>query len=485
MDKWANRIASLVTFALLGRLLAPDAFGLVALAITVLVFFAAFNDGGAADSVVQRKDADRKLLDTAFWISTGLGLALAGTCFAIAPLAAALYDEPALTDVVRVLAVALALNGTTAVCNALLRRTFRFRLLAIRNLLATLAGAIAGVTWAIVSPSIWALVAQYAATTVTSFVFIWATGVYRPRFAIDRTEAGNVARFGAGILSIRFLTLLQSKGDYFVIGLLLGAEKLGYYVIGFRIFEIVLDLTTGAMNAIGLPMFSRMQDNPERMRAAILKVTRLGATVAIPLFAGMAALGDDLVPLVFGGKWTPSVPIMQWLAVVGIFLSVTYLDRSVMIATNRMRLESTITALAVLKNLVAFVVGAQFGITGVAAVYALSVVAFWPIRLWALRRATDLSLTTYVGQWLKPVAAGAVMVGTITGVRSIAPDALDLPLGMIVGAATYTGVLLLIGRSHVTEVIDIGNRILPARFTRTKHVDLRDDMSSTTPGQAS
>ena len=160
IENLTARALSLVTFAVLARLLAPEAFGLLGLAVVVISLCSLFVDTGVSEAVIQRAHVDRQLLDTAFWLSVLAGTVLAVICFATAGLVADFYGQPELAPVLRVLSAMLVLQSLASTQDALLRRQFRFRAAAARRVLASVVGSVVAVVWAVASPSVWALVAR-------------------------------------------------------------------------------------------------------------------------------------------------------------------------------------------------------------------------------------------------------------------------------------------------------------------------------------
>src|SRR3954454_2191781 len=74
LDKWGNRLTSLLVFAILGRLVAPSDFGLIALAAVYITILSVFVDSGFGSAVVQRNDLTDEHTSTAFWISLFTGI---------------------------------------------------------------------------------------------------------------------------------------------------------------------------------------------------------------------------------------------------------------------------------------------------------------------------------------------------------------------------------------------------------------------------
>jgi O-antigen/teichoic acid export membrane protein len=461
LENLCSRGLGFVTFAILARLLTPDAFGLISLAFVVTTLLQLFVVTGVSEAVIQRPTLERKLLDTAFWLSIAMGLVLMLLCIAAAGPVAALYKQPELAPVLRVLSIALLLQALSAVQEAVLRRGFGFRVVALRRILATVAGSVVGITWAIVAPSVWALVAQYLAWSAIGVVVLWSAGSYRPRRHFDRAEARELTSFGLNVLGIRLSFYASENGDNFVIGLLLGPTQLGYYVVGFRIFRVVTEFVTAAMSAVTLPVFSRMQEEPARIVRAFMRLTRFSLAIAVPAFVGGAVLAPYLIPLAFGDGWKPSVQIMQILSLVGLVTSVAAFDRDVLIGVGRVRLELMIALIGTAANLVAFVIGAQWGITGVAIALVIRAYLIWPVRMLALKSAVGLPVGAYLLQWVRPVACGAIMALAMLGAGQAVPHGAQLPVELAVGALVYPLLLRLLAPRAFQDVSSTLKRAMP------------------------
>ena len=474
IENLSARVLTLVTFTALARLLAPEAFGLLSLAVVVISLCGIFVDTGVSEAVIQRERLDRATLDTAFWLSVAAGTALSLLCFVAAAPVAGLYDQPDLAPVLRVLSLVLLLQSLTSTQDALLRREFRFRAAAARRIASALAGSVVGVAWAVASPSVWALVGQYLATSVASVVVLWSASGYRPGLRATRAEARSLFHFGINVLGMRVAFFAGEYGDNFIIGLVLGPKALGFYVVGYRIFRIITEVVTATLGAVTLPVFARMQGDRERLVRAFLDVTRMSVTIAVPVFAAGAALAPELIPAFFGDRWKPAVEVMQILSLAGLVISVASFDRSALIAVGRVRLELAIAVSSALSSVVAFIIGAQFGIDGVAIAIVVRMYLFWPIRMLTLRMATGMPLGVYFRQWLPPVACGAGMVLAMLGVRAVCPVGARLPAELVAGIVVYVGLLRLAAPRNLREVVDTARRALPTsiRVPRLRAVRL-------------
>src|SRR3954471_23993262 len=137
-QKWLVRIAGVLTFVVLSRLLSPADIGLVALALAFLGVLGVVADLGAATFLVQTRSWDEKTRSTTFWTTLGFSVAATGLVVVLAAPLAGLLGEPRLAPVFQALAPILVLNVTSAVPSAILQRELRFRELALREMAAGL-----------------------------------------------------------------------------------------------------------------------------------------------------------------------------------------------------------------------------------------------------------------------------------------------------------------------------------------------------------
>ncbi|HEY1963882.1 MAG TPA: oligosaccharide flippase family protein, partial [Acidobacteriaceae bacterium] len=125
-ESWGFKIVSAVVFLLLARIVAPAAFGLVALAQVYLASAQILCDQGFATALIQRATLDAEHKDSAFWANLAIGILLMVlTLFLAGPLAQ-LFGEPKLAMVFRWYSLAPMLESLTIVQNALAHRELRY-----------------------------------------------------------------------------------------------------------------------------------------------------------------------------------------------------------------------------------------------------------------------------------------------------------------------------------------------------------------------
>jgi PST family polysaccharide transporter len=246
----------------------------------------------------------------------------------------------------------------------------------------------------------------------------------------------------------------------------LGASQLGLYSVGQRSYLAGMDVLQAAGGAVMVPIFSKVQDDPQRTARGFLRLIRLTAAFAFPCFAGFGALSEDLVPLLFGSQWVEASPILQIFAYGGVILSISYYNAGLFYAMGRADWYLRWMAGNAILSVVAILVGARWGAFGVAVAYVGQRCAVFPVGLWLSHKLVSFPLSHYLSSIAAPALATAAVVGVIEiwySLQSAPTTVLLISEKIIAGAALYVAVLLSTAPTLLREVRDV---IEPPWFRR-------------------
>jgi len=466
IQKWGREAISFLTFVALSRLLAPEAFGLVALASVFTAFVEIFLDQGFSAAIVQRADLEREHLDTAFWITVFTGTLLTAGGMAASGLVAAFFEEPRLAPILWWLSISFILSALSSTQIAILQRKLAFKSLAARSLTATMVGGIVGVSMAFAGFGVWSLVAQNLAIGLAGVIVLWRASDWRPGFRVSKKYYKELFTFGVSVVGNNLSKVFVRRSDDFLIGYFLGPTLLGYYTIGYRLLLAIIRLVTGIINSVAFPTFSRIQHQPERMRRAFYKVTQYTSLLAFPIFIGLASLASELVLALFGGKWAPSIPVMQVLALIGILQSVLFFNGSVLRASGKPSWEFGIMLLNAVCSVIGFLLAVRWGIVAVAASFVIVGYLLAPISYGAVRRLIQIDFSTYLWQFVAPLSSSLIMVAVILGLKYVfKPQELNLYLELSIylsaGVVTYLLAIRLTARQLSQQVLELVDLVLP------------------------
>ncbi|MBF2047374.1 MAG: lipopolysaccharide biosynthesis protein [Elainella sp. C42_A2020_010] len=446
LQNWGSQVGSLLVFFLLARLLTPEAFGLVAMANIFLAFMQIFLQQGFAQSLIQRQDLEPEHIDTAFWTNLAIGACLTAFGLTAAGWVAAQFQQPQLTPILQVLSLLFLITACGNVQQALLERAFNFRATATRALAATLVGGAAGIGLALAGFGVWSLVGQQVIQELTGVLVLWHASDWRPRFRVSLPHFWQLFRFGMPILGFNFLNFLNSRADDLLIGYFLGAVPLGYYSIAYRILGVMQQLLVQTSQQIALPTFSRLQSDLEQFRQAFYTATQLTSLIAFPVFLGVLVLAPELVVMLFGEQWTPSIPVLQVLSLAGIFQSISFFKSSVFMAMGKPSWSLWLSLLTVVLNLIGFSIAVRWGIVAVAAAFVIRGYVVFPIGQWAVSRLIHIPVLVYVKQFTVPLLSAITMAGFLFLLRNwmLALTSLYIlvvPVSALLGALFYIGLI--------------------------------------------
>jgi O-antigen/teichoic acid export membrane protein len=465
IQSWGSQGISFLVFTLLARLLAPETFGLMALADVFLAFIQVFLDQGFSTAIIQRRELEPEHLDTAFWTNLAIGVFMTGLGIITANLIADFFKQPELALIIRWLSLSFIIRSLSAVQEAIFRRNLAFKTLAVRSLIAVVTGGAVGVFMAFKGFGVWSLVCQILSGNLVQIIVLWWASNWRPKLRVSRKHFQDLFSFGINIVGIKVLGFFNRRSDDLLIGYFLGPVALGYYTIAYRVLLVMTQLLTDMINNCALPVFSKMQKEPEKMRTAFYKAIQLSSLIAFPAFLGMAALAPEITLISFGEKWLPSVPVMQILAFIGIVHSVTYFDSTVMTAMGKMSLQLKINCLNSLANIIGFAIAVRWGIIAVAIAYVTRAYLIMPINLYILKRLINIKLSVYFRQYLSQAVGAIMMIFTILAVKHFLGALITIKITLLaicitIAVLTYGLIIILTEPKLYREVLNMGSNLV-------------------------
>lgn len=439
--------AQFLGMIVLARLLPPSDFGLIAMAAVVTGFASLFRDFGTAAAIIQKSDPSPQLLDSVFWLNVAFGVGLAVLLGLLAPFIAFWFAEPRLKGVLWVLTLSFLIVSLGAVHQALLEKASRFRPLAIIESLAAFIG-LAGAIWAALAGwGVFSLVLQVVLSALLTTAGLWMVSQWRPVLRLDAQEIRGVMGFSGNLVGFNIFNYFARNVDNLLIGRFLGATDLGYYSMAYRLMLWPLQNISSVVGRALFPVFSRLQADLGRLARAYIRATAAIILITAPLMFGFFVLRESFVVVALGESWQPVADVLVWLVPVGLLDSLVTLTGTLYLATGRTDVMFKWGVAAGLLVIPAFIIGLQWGITGVAAAYAVvSLLLFYPALAIPFRlvgaRVSGLLLPL-----MPSIVAAAIMALVVAALAAAWPtntnnQLLRLILLVAVGIVTYGGISL-------------------------------------------
>jgi len=395
-----------VVVAILARILAPEDFGLMAMALAVSGFVSLFRDAGLGQALIQHRGETEGLVDRAFWLMFLLGGVWFGLTWVCAPIVAEFYHRKEIVSILRVLGTLFLVYPFSDIVLNLLLRQLEFKALLFRQLFPLLLSGAVSIGLACAGYGVWSLVWGTVVGAVGTSVVVCALTGWMPRWRPGSGSLAGPVRFGLHVSLQRILGWLTASVDQVLVGKFLGAASLGVYRMAWTYGEIPWTMVTGPFNVVAYPIFCKASQDRSEVRRLYLSFLRWLSLIGVPIGVSAALLAPYLVPLVLGEKWVEAMPIIQLIAIVGINSSIVCVNPEAYKAIGRADVASKFLLARALASLPVYYYASHRGIVTLAVSHVLLVCIFGPVNMYVSMRLLGISLKELLGSM-----RGGILVG--------------------------------------------------------------------------
>lgn len=315
--RWMIRLLGLVSTAILARVLVPEDFGLVAMAVVVAGLANTLVNFGAEYAIIRDKSAGKDDFDTAWTLRIAQSAGVALLVFATSGIVADFYGDQRLSAIVWVTAIGILIAGFQNIGVALFQKDFNFLRDFQFHVLNKLVSITITIILALILRNYWALVFGHVINALSAVIFSYILSNYRPRFTFVRLR--SIFGFSQWILITGFANFVNMNGDKGIFGKLFSAADLGIYSIAKEIAVMVTSELTMPITRALVPTMAQLTDDMDRFRAAFLSTIGGAMTLALPAAAGLIIVAPQLIPVLLGPQWDDVVPFLQALTLAGLF----------------------------------------------------------------------------------------------------------------------------------------------------------------------
>lgn len=410
--KMIDRGLGLISTIILARLLVPEDFGLVAMAMILIGALQLLIAFSFDVPLIQNPNAGREQFDTA-WTLNVLFASICGAVLALlAGTAAQFYAEARLELVIYLLALGFAMQGFSNIGPVIFRREMRFDREFKFLLGKRIASLVVTIPLAFWLRNYWALVIGQLTGTLVSVVLSYYVSDYRPRFSLKaKVELFHSSKW---LVMNNILQFLNGRAAELVIGRFGGAGTLGVYTIASEISTLPTTELVAPINRAAFPGYARVSQDKEALRNSFLNVISMIALFALPAGIGISLVADFLVPSVLGAKWVHAIPLIQILAIFGVIQALQTNISYIYLATGHLAYVTVVGAIQFVALLGMLIPGIIYwGATGAAWAFLGSVVLMTPVNQYLIARQLQLSTTAFAVRLIRPLAASVVMAGVV------------------------------------------------------------------------
>lgn len=302
---------------ILTRLLFPEAFGLMALVNVAVLAAEMSSDLGFRGSVISNRRADEpRFLDTVWTVKIVRGLLVTIAVALASPLVAAGYETPALSLLLGVSGLRIAINGFMSTSTLTLLRWVQPARRILLDLGSQAISVAATVALAIALESVWALVLGDLLLAL-----LRAAGSHflvpgsRNRFAWDRSAVRDVFGFGRWIWVSSVMTYLLLQGDRAVLGTMMNAGELGVYSVAFALCSMIIGTAQQLSGNLLFPVYSELAREADGSGPAKIRRTRaLVLSAFLPPLCLLIVSGPSIIDVLYDDRYVEAGWMLQILA---------------------------------------------------------------------------------------------------------------------------------------------------------------------------
>jgi lipopolysaccharide exporter len=402
---------------ILARILAPEAFGLMAIVISVCSLLQVLTGIGIKESIVQSPHgAERTYLNGAWWLGLVRGVTIYGLALLLAPWLARFYEAPELAAWLRVAFVGVLAQGALSAGAYVAVKQMRYSRWVLVQQGGSIIGILTTLTLAFILKGVWALVIGYATEGVARCIMSYLVCPFRPGLKFRKEDLQALFRFAGGMFGLPILMMIYNEGAVFAVGKLCSKEQLGIFAMALTLARIPSMFSNQLVDLL-MPAFSEIQRDFQRVNEGILKVTTVAVLLGLPAVCFTAIYGAQILSAVYGQRYASGALALSFSFLNELLLVCSVPMATVYLALGKPALLRRFSMIrAALMLLFLYPMISHWGIAGAATVPLLAMIAAYGFQLARLRSITSLNVTAYVaicfrGMWL---AAGCVCFWMIT-----------------------------------------------------------------------
>ncbi len=447
-------LAQFIAIPILSRLLSPDQYGIVALAMPFVLFTMIFVDAGIGQSLVRSKHNDERAWSTCFWLTLMLGVSFAIFIAICAPIAAYFFEEPRLLLIILALTPIVFIQASNTIFEVSLRKRYRFGALATIEIIAIAISISTAVAVALMGGGAWALVAQQLALYATKLFMTFLASSYRPKIMFNLPAITEHLNFGKSVIGINLINFSNLASNSFVIGKILGATLLGFHTMTFLFAALPVKLISGPLQYVLYAHLSPRSEDEELIRKVFLFLTRGLTLLVFPAIGLIAAVHTPFFTLLLSEKWAKVGELFLIAAPAAALQTLIGLHGCFMLIIGQPNVQFRAATESLLASIALLFCTVWFGLEWVVVGYTLSVLLYFPRNLYLVLPRLQCTIGAYLKVFLIPLAITVIGISTYLMAEKFiyTNDLGSVGLALLIGIFTLALGIFLQYRTLITDI---------------------------------
>ena len=447
---------SATVFIVTSRYLSPQEFGIVALAVSVVMFASSIGPTAFGEALVQRQSVRQSHVDSVFWLAIVSSFVIYFLILALSSVFLYVFDTTISVELLAVIGLKVVFDFAAIVPNAIINRGMAFHLVAARTLIATVVSGTVGIALVVAGFGLWAIAFAQISSSIASCTAAYWGAAWVPGFRFQMSSLRELSHYGIFASANR---LLQNMSlDQLLMGTLLGPSSLGLYNFATRMLQLLGGVVSGGLSPVTHVLLSSLQTRQDKVRDAFLMATFGCSIVSFPLFIGLALVARDAIPLVFGDAWTAAILPVQFFCVIGTMSGVGIIQAALITSQGKASWWFSYQLIRNVVTISTILTVYSYGVEAITFAMMIGTLVLWPITIRMTSRLIDVTAGRYFMQFLRPLAAAALMGVAIHYSRSVVENGsplIRLVALVAVGGTAYALGLAVLCRKQIRNLVCI------------------------------
>jgi len=382
---------------LLARLLAPSAFGTMAIVMSLASVVGSLTDVGLRVSVIRNpRGREPAYLNAGWWLAMGRSLCVYAICFVFAPWVARFYGNLELCALLRVALLSTLLEGAMSPRSCLPQKEMKFgRWAAISN-----GGAVCGVILTVILSfvirDVWALAIGYCSENVFRCLLSYIICPGLPSLRLNRDAARDLLSYSKGAYGLSFLNLIYTRTDIFVLAKLYSPTALGLYTMAVFLVQTPTGFIQNMVGSTLLPAFAHVQEDKQRVNRVILEATSWLIVLGLPVVTVIWLFAPSLLRVTYGIKYLKSAGPLAVASAVAFISVINGVITDAFSALGRPGLHRrAVAASAVIMVIAIYPACKILGVVGAQIAALVAIGTSYLLQIMRIRTLTGLNLARY------------------------------------------------------------------------------------------
>jgi lipopolysaccharide exporter len=389
---------------LLTRLIAPEAFGAMAIVNSATALIQMAVDVGAREALIQNpKGGEDSHVTAAWWMTMGRSFFIYCSVYLLAPEIAHFYGNVELSSLARVVTLSILFDGAISPRAYIAIKEMKFRKWAVINNGGGILGVLTTIVLSLFMRDVWALAIGFCSESAARCILSYIVCPYLPRMPhIDPIR--DLLKFSRGLFGLSLLNLIFSRADIFVLGKLYSATELGLYSMAVYLIQTPLSFLINVMNQTLLPALSGVQDDNARMNRILLQTTSATVWLGLPVAVFVIFCGRSLLSIVYGQRYGAASAALGFAACAALFNVLNNQITQAFYAKGFPQLHRrSVACMAVVVILLTYPLAKVFGLWGAQFGCLIAIIVGYALQVERIRKVTGLKMSQYADVFPVPV----------------------------------------------------------------------------------